>query len=468
MHEPATVDKLDDVLEILGQQPIPIYTQICLCYSVANASSHPAVVETLRNGLKRLSASFPWVTGQVVNEGACEGKAGIFKIKPLEDTPRLVVRDLRDDPSIPSMDVLQRATFPISMLDEAVLCPRKTVGGGNPDDSEPDSTPVFLLQVNFISGGLLLTFLGQHQAMDGMGQGHIMHLLSKACSNEPFTSEELASGNLVRHSLIPLLDESWEQGSELDHQIAKPAPLPPVCDDADSHSALTLPPKCTWTTFAFDMSSLNVLKSVATKSIPPSFSYISTDDALSAFVWQSVIRSRLPRFDPTTESTFARAIDVRRYLDIPQTYPGLIENMTYNTYTFQKLIEQPLGVIASQLRSGVDPKISHLGYSTRALGTALSRASDKSVISITASIDLPTDIMLSSWAKLNCCELEFGFGLGKPEAVRRPLFDPCESLVYLLPKTLDGEIVIAICLRDEDLERLKADKDFTKHARHIG
>ncbi|KAL1988700.1 hypothetical protein VTN96DRAFT_8400 [Rasamsonia emersonii] len=458
MHGPAIVEDLDDYLDVLGQQPLlNIYTQICFCFPVADASSNSAIINTLTNGLERLSASFPWLAGQVVNEGAGEGNSGVFKIKPLEKIPRLVVKDLRHDPSIPTMDALRRANFPFSMLDEIILAPRKTLPG---NESAADAAPVFLLQASFITGGLLLTFVGQHNAMDMTGQGQIIHLFSKACRNEPFTSDELSSGNLARHNLIPLLDDSYKPGSELARQMVKPSP---------SHPAPAPPPKCTWAYFTFPPTSLAALKSLATETITlPSGGYISTDDALSAFIWQSVIRARLPRLDPTAESTFARAVDVRRYLGIPQTYPGLVQNMTYHTYTLQKLVEEPLGAVASQLRSALDPKTSNLAYHTRALATFLDRTPDKNIISFTATLDLSADLMLSSWAKLNFYELDFNLGLGKPEAVRRPQFDPVESLIYLIPRTLDGEIAVAICLRDEDMERLRADEEFAKYARYIG
>ncbi|KAL1968670.1 hypothetical protein VTN77DRAFT_1496 [Rasamsonia byssochlamydoides] len=456
MHEPAIVKDLNDYhLDVLGQQPLlKIYTQICCCFSVADASSHSAIINTLTNGLERLSASFPWLAGKVVNEGSGEGNSGIFKIKPLEKIPRLVVKDLRHDPSIPTMDALRRANFPFSMLDETIIAPCKTLPGSS-DESASDSAPVFLLQANFITGGLLLTFVGQHNAMDMTGQGQIIHLFSKACRNEQFTSEELSSGNLARRNLIPLLDDSYKQGSELARQIVKPTPSHP-------------PPKCTWAYFTFHPTSLTALKSLATKTITLPSGYISTDDALSAFIWQSVIRARLPRLNPTAESTLARAVNVRHYLDISQTYPGLVQNMTYHTYTLQKLVEEPLGGVASQLRSALDPKTSNLGYNTRALATFLNRTPDKNIISFTATLDLSVDIMISSWAKLNCYELDFNLGLGKPEAVRRPQFEPVESLIYLMPRTLDGEIAVAICLRDEDMERLRADEEFAKYGRYIG
>lgn len=470
MNSPAIGKDLDDYqyLDFLGQLPsLNIYTQICLCFPVADAFSHSAIINTLTNGLERLSASFPWIAGQVVNEGSGARNSSIFKIKPLERTPRLVVKDLRHDSSVPTIDALRRANFPINMLDENIVAPRKTRPESS-DGSASDSTPVFLLQASFITGGLLLTFVGQHQTMDMTGQGQIIHLFSKACRNEQFTCEELSSGNLARRNLIPLLDDSYKQGSELVHQIVKPTRSHSVSNGTDGHPAPASPPKSTWTYFTFRPTSLAALKSLATKTITSSSGYISTDDALSAFIWQSVIRARLPRLDPTAESTFGRAVNVRHYLDISPTHPGLVLNMTYHTYTLQTLVEEPLGVVASQLRSALGPKTSNLGYNTRALATFLDRTPDKYIISFSATIDRSKDIMISSWANLNCYELDFNLGLGKPEAVRRPRFDPVESLIYLMPRTLDGEIAVAICLRDEDMERLKGDEEFAKYGKYIG
>ncbi len=114
------------------------YTQICFCSSVADTSSHSAIINALTSGLERLSASFPWLVGKVVNEGSGKGNSGVFKIKPLEKIPRLVVKDLRPDPSISTMDVLRQAKFPISMLDENIIAHRKTLPGSS-DESTSDS-----------------------------------------------------------------------------------------------------------------------------------------------------------------------------------------------------------------------------------------------------------------------------------------------------------------------------------------
>ena len=469
MDGPANEQRPDDCLDILGQQPglARLYTQICFCFSVSDACSHSVITNTLTNGLERLLASFPWLAGQVVNEGTGEGNTGIFKIMPWENSPRLLVKDRRHDPAIPTMDALKQANFPFSMLDESIIAPRKTLPG-SPDEPLSDPAPVFVLQATFITGGLLLTFVANHQTMDMTGQGQVIDLFSKACRNEQFTREELCTGNLARRSLIPFLDDSYEQGSELAYQVAKPTPSPSNPSDSNGHLASPPPLACTWAYFSFEPFSLAVLKALATGAIPLSSSYISTDDALSAFIWQSIMRARSSRISPTTEVTLARAVDVRRYLDIPPTYPGVVNNMTYHTYTLQKLLAEPLGGVTSQLRSALDLRTSNLGYRTRALATLLNRTGDKNDINVTATLDLSADIMLSSWAKLDCYELDFNLGLGKPESVRRPQFVPVESLIYLMPKRLDGEIAIAVCLRNEDMERLKADEEFTKYGKYIG
>jgi hypothetical protein len=468
MATPTVENELDVCLDIIGQQPgLNMYTQLSLCYSLPSSYSHSKIIDTLQNGLERLSTSFPWVAGQIVNEGSSEGNSGMFKIKPLKNIPILEVKDLRDNQSIPTMEAMRQANFPFTMLDESVVAPRNT-RPASPEELATDSIPVFLLQATFIVGGLVLTFLAQHQAMDMAGQGQIMKLLSSACRNENFASEDLLSGNLPRRDIIPVLDESYQPGPELKDQIVTPtSPLQQSPNSSNIHPA-SISTKTSSAYFAFSSESLSALKSVATATIHNTSEYISTDDALSAFMWKSVSRVRLHRLPPTDSSTFARAVDARRYLGIPQTYPGIIHNMTYHTYTLTQLDEQPLGAIASQLRSAVDPKTSKLAYNTRALATFLDRAPDKDVFSFTATLGTSSDIMLSSWSKEICYDLDFGLGLGKPEAVRRPRFAPKITLIYFMPKSLNGEVAVGIFSREEDIEKLRADEELMSYAKYIG
>ncbi|KAG0348956.1 hypothetical protein BG005_011235 [Podila minutissima] len=445
-------------VDILGQQPgLNIYTQLTLCYPVTDASLYPTVINTLNDGLEQLAAKVPWAAGEVVVEGASEGNSGMATINPMEELPRVVVNDLRNDASAPSMQTLSDADFPMSMLDENMLCPRNTLLG---TPGEPSSRPAFLVQATFVSGGLLLSFVGQHQVMDMIGQGTLMDLLNKACHHQEFTAKELDIVNVARENIIPLLDDSEKTG--LEHQGI----TPPISNDTSAPVATPpSPPPTTWASFSFNPISLASLKSIATETVPSGF--ISTDDALSALIWQSIIRARLARLSPTDNATFARAVDLRGILGVEAKYPGVVQNLTYNTLTLQQIVDEPLGVIASRLRSALDKDA--LGRHTRAFATRLHQTQDKkTAVSDVAHLNLSADLMLSSWSKVDCWGLDFNMGLGKPEAVRRPKFSPFASLMYLMPKAPNGEVLAAICLTDEDMDRLKADKEFIKFGRFIG
>ncbi|KAL4925143.1 uncharacterized protein BDV17DRAFT_294697 [Aspergillus undulatus] len=415
----ASTGALGIPLDVFGQATfLQIYTQLCLAYPVADPASHTTIISTLQKGLERLSKSFPWTAGQVINERASGDNTGVFKIKSFQRSATLVVNDLSNDSSIPTMDVLKKANFPMSLLDESIIAPRRTLPG-SPDEAGLPS-PVLMLQATFIARGLLLTIISQHATMDIIGQGQLMGLLSKACHDEPFTEEEIRAGNLDRRNLIPLL-EDYQPGPEISHLIIKTPPT--------------------------TIGSLASLKSLATATKPPSVPFISTDDALCALTWQAVTRARLPRLTPNTKPTFGRALDARPYMDtIPDTYAGLI---------FSCVSTSPLGITSANLRTTLHPEVSNTQHIVRATATVLSRSADRDLIGPTASIDTSTDITTSSWAKINAYSLDFNLGLGAPLAVRRPRFTPVEGLIYFLPKALDGEMGVAMCLRDEDLEQLK-------------
>ncbi|CAM1503534.1 Fc.00g011250.m01.CDS01 [Cosmosporella sp. VM-42] len=422
-----------------------------------------AIVDRLAKDLERLSTSLPWVAGQIVNEGASEGNTGVFKIKAFEKSPRLDVKDLRDDPSAPTMNALRSAKFPISMLDEDVVTNRRTLPGG-PGYSSTAPEPVLVLQVTFIVGGLLLSINGHHATMDMTGQGEVIRLLSVACRREEFTSEEVSTGNFARDTVIPFLDDSWKPGPEFEYQIVKAptTPAPEVTPQPQPN-----PAKARWANFSFSIESLASLKATALQSIPPGTSFVSTDDALSAFQWQSITRVRFSRCSPDTKTTSPVQWTFRQQVGAPKAYPGFLQNMTYNRCTFEQLVNEPLGAAAARLRSWLDPK--DLRFHAQATAAFLSRTPDKRVFSVNAKLNPPVDVSLSSWVKVDYCyDLDFGLGLGNPESVRRPQFTPLESLLYLLPKAPDGEIAVAACLREEDMERLRKDEEFMKYGKFIG
>ena len=483
MRVPELTPELNEHLDILGQQSIllKLYTQLTFCFPNTGSSNDEAVVQKLRRGLESLSEAFAWVAGQVVVNKATGDKDPQYKIRPYQRTPPFVIKDLRNDETMPSMTDLEQAQYPMSMLDEGVIAARTTLPT---DFTSSEANPCFSVQATFIKGGLLLTFNGQHATMDMVGQGEVIHALSRKCRGESFTEEELRIGNMPRKDLVPLLHDSYKRGPELDYQIARPAPTNPPPSGTPDHPgpptpSLMQPVTCTWAYFHFSSSSLTTIKSLATRSLPPNTPFISTDDALSAFLWQSIIRIRLPHLNLTStqETTMTRAVDVRPYLSIPPTYPGLMQNLTYHTLPVTHLVNSPLGGVAALLRSKVDMHAStySLAYDTRSLATYFARATplERSKISFTATLDCSQDLMISSWSKLGAYinECDFGLGLGRPVAVRRPRFVGVEGLIYLMPRDreeLGGGMAVAVCLSERDMDALRDDVEFGKLARYVG
>jgi trichothecene 3-O-acetyltransferase len=469
----TTTMPADLELDMLGQQPLllRIYTQICHCYPLSDTSpaSQARIVATLTAGLERLADAFPWVAGEVVNSAAAEDDTGVFCIRPLDLAPQLVVKDQTKDDGL-TWAALEAAGFPMHMLDEGNFAPVATY------TMDPVSR-VFAVQATFIPGGLILVFAGQHGALDMVGLGNVISWLSRACVGGTFSKEELEAANRSRHDTIPLLSEEEVAGLKPDilaSQIMKKQESQPA---ESSQEQPPPPPTLTWATFTFTPSTLAALKASATSTLPQgaagSQGFITTDDALTALIWSAATRARLPRLTstspPTTISSFARAVNIRPYFNLPHAYAGLFQNMTYHKVPIDTLASPSgLGAVAGNLRAALDPETTDITLRTRALATFMKNTKDKAVVSFTADMDLSAGFMLSSWARVDSYELDFGLGLGKPASVRRPQFTPVESLGYLLPRAGNGDMSIAICLREEDMAALRKDEEWVKYACYIG
>lgn len=467
---------LDMDIDLMGAQPalFKLYTQLAFIFPLSESTSHAQVTSIVTSGLEKLAQRFPWVAGQIVNTNPDDPKAAPhYKIQPYKPIPQLLVRDYTSDAEIPSLSQMREREFPMEMLSEHVWapCPTLAAVGFDPKKSSGNSdqpAPVMLTQVSFIRGGLVLCVNMQHNVCDMMGQAAVLGWLSKACRGEQFTEEEIEFGNMSRIDVVPLIkDDGWMPGPELQNQLFPP--LPAVLKEPDTVESAA-PSKCTWTYFDFSASSLESLKHVAIATLPPGFAgFVSTDDALSAFIFFSILHARQSRLRPDASVTFARAVDARRYLNVHPNYPGILQNMAYTRYSLDSLLSTPLGHIAARMRQAVDPKTSDVAYRTRSLVTFLAQSPDNAAkTSPTATLDMNVDIALSSWTKVPAYKWDFGFGLGPPVAVRRPRFVPVESLMYLMPKSRQGSIAVAMCLREDDLTCLMRDDEWKRIARYVG
>ncbi|KAL1597196.1 hypothetical protein SLS60_008778 [Paraconiothyrium brasiliense] len=441
-------------LDIFGNNPRlnQLYTQLCFCFQLPHWSqSNDNIITHIQRGLDVLTSSFPWVAGQVIH-----ANDGNFTIVPLVKTPQLLVQDRSKQ--LPTFEEYRNAGFPFKWLNEKDIASHSTL-----PDVRTEPAPVLALQATFIRGGVFLTFSAQHNCMDMAGQCQMIRLFAKACHEAVyFTDEELTIGNLPRKHIIPLLDDLPKTSEEV---IAKePNNDSSQAPDAESEA------EAAWSYFLFSCTALLTLKLRAQKDIHTTF--VSTDDTLCAFIWKQVTKARLNRLQDmstSTQSTFERQVDVRRHLGLPTTYTGNAVYKTSTTRSVENVLHKSLGYLASELRASLSPT-PDLGYSARKAATMLHqqlRANKPDVVTVTRAKLPAMDIKMSSWAKEDCYNFDFGGALGKPEAVRRPNFEGWEGLAYLMPKSRDGEIAVAVCLRDEDLRILQADEEFGRFVRYV-
>jgi hypothetical protein len=472
---------LDLDLDAIGAQPslFKLYTQLAFMFSLPDEVSQSKFTSVISSGSERLSSAFPWVTGQVQNINPDPSAPPTYRIRSLESTPHLRVKNYTKDEFIATFEQMENAGFPMSMMDEKIWAPCPTLESLgfdllSPSGDSNDPAPVLLLQVSFVRGGVVLCVNMQHNVCDMLGQASVIEWLSKACRGEGFTDEEISIGNMSRIEVVQPVEESgWKLEEELANQLF---PTEYLAETASAHETV-IPErptslKCSWVYFIFSKTSLDKLRIEAGSTTPVDFTgFVSTDDALSAFIFQQVLRIRSVRLSSELDRnvTFARAVDARRYLAVSPKYPGILQNMTYTSYPLRTLLETPLGHVAATMRSQIEPETCDIAHRTRSLITYLSQSpKNASRVSFTATLKTDADIMLSSWTKVPAYKYDFGKDFGTPVSVRRPGFAPVESLMYLMPKDALGGVAAAICLRADDLQRLKEDRVWRGFATYLG
>ncbi|KAL8727008.1 MAG: hypothetical protein Q9181_005853 [Wetmoreana brouardii] len=446
-------------LSVLDQLPfMSTYTQMLLCFPVAAASDRSKIVSILQQATANILQAIPSLAGQVQNLKDGESpipSSGIFRVVPYThpDGSALRVRYLDD---FPPYDDLRDAKAPASMLDANVLAPMK----GFPDHyTNADVIPAFIVQANFIPRGLLLCFSGMHHLMDGTGLGQVISMFAALCRGEAIPAKSLESANLDRTKLPVSLNP--DQPAMLHPEMAAKK-----YDEAQKEEANPSPPSL-WSYLTIPSSKVAELKAEASHN--PSFEipYVTTNDALTAWIWRAVSKAREPNIDTLKETVLLRAINGRRVLSPPLrgTYIGNCVACARNKLTCKVLTkETSFWKLAQAVRKATIDINDHY---IRSLATLIESEPDKH--KITFVIDAPDrDLMVSSWASLPLWD-DFGYVLGgKPEFVRRPTGTPWPGVCYIMPQRPDGGMDLLVSLREDEMERLRGDEEVKGVAKFIG
>lgn len=294
------------------------YLRYVFPFQLAENYNLDEVSTILKTGYNALKQRIPVVACEAVPDTDSE-QAGVLKLQRLanSDNEDFVVKDLRDSNTFPHhYSSLKDKAFPVSAFDGDILC-RRSVW-----PSPGQKLPTSLVQANFIRGGLILTWCILHM----VGDGKSFYIWTKVWADEccraytqtPEAQTPVTLPEAIWHDRERIMNPSGRNTGLLkDHPeytllLFTPTGVPPKL----------LSPTHRGQIFYFSPAALKALKAEAAPdraTVSSDQSWISTNDALSALLWRTLmaVQSPLETLDGDPVSVLSIAIDGRQRTDPP-------------------------------------------------------------------------------------------------------------------------------------------------------
>jgi trichothecene 3-O-acetyltransferase len=431
------------------------YTLVLLGFPHRPGKPRDEVMALLDSSAKKLLEAYPFLAGQVVVRGRTTTSSGKYEIIPYPPhqigTP---VRRKDCTELCPSYQEILEADAPFSMLDGSILCPMRGMGFAYEAGTE---LPVFIVQANFVKGGIILCFGSMHNALDMNGQGIVLRMFAQAGRGESFDPKVVEIGNRDADIIFPLLGPDEKM---LPHEnMRRPSTLTP----SGPLPSVSAP----WTYWRFPAKKLEELKKTASSGR----TWVSTNDAITAFFVQRLTAARVAagRLPPTEDVHLYRAVDGRSALRPPvdPAYLGHLVVVAETSWDHaQAAVDSTLADVAVEVRDSLKQVDD---YFVRSLATLIDSMEDKSTIFYGVNSKVGRDFLISSWAQLHwLATCDFGPGLGNPDFVRRANLEEVPILAYIMPKDNKGNMHLAASLFPGDFDLLVKDEQWRKYTDLVG
>jgi trichothecene 3-O-acetyltransferase len=473
----------------------PLYHAIIYGFP-CEESQRDRALEVLQGGFTRLLKSRPYMGGDIVRDDSPDVRPGSLKLV-VPDPPadlQLAVVDLSSPESgwKHSYDEVREAGMPLSWLDPALVAPYTT--------GIASTTKVLMGQVNWIPGGCLFTMYIAHALTDAWGGAMVVQYWAQECRefqgiSTPSPLDALPESNgrhpalheipsspetfdrlKGRPELWKLLGLHWEENLT----VAKDAVSLPTTIPA---AAVAIPGMRTCI-FSFTPEACSRLKADAKPSSKGG--WISTQDALVALIWRSVMRARLSEAakpgtatngvsngtaSATRQNSIVSVAIEGRSLCKPKVPYSIINNVVYCCMTEMPVTtildpdpsKNTLSNLALAVRSNIEAFKSDpvLVNDTNQLAASIP---DVGKLSIAFKDFLGYDLITTSWIDAPFYQgVDFGPPLGKPDFMRLPK-GQFSGICSLQPRKANGDIEAFISLNEEEMERFFKDEEFKKYA----
>ncbi|KAL4901849.1 transferase family-domain-containing protein [Aspergillus multicolor] len=453
------------------------YIKVLLVFDGASSASpaQQSVTQTLQEGLDKLVKKVPWLSGRVFSAQGNKGLETRYEEggRPLLLDKGAVTATATDGTPAQVWPVLESAFedgAPVFAASVFRFAPSPVPGdhaGENP------------------SQGIGLCVCMHHSAVDATGFTEIIKLWAENVKNRsvafPSGPEVTPRHVQLSEALSPDLQDFRSTTPSRESLLAQhpeystTPPAPPTA----FHSHSLFPP-CTSKPFTISINWLNTLKELLQKHTstkkPP-----STNTLLCALLWTTITRARSRR-DPSllskTTSRLVTAVNGRSRLELkePNEHAYLGNTVLY------ALTPYPAADLASST-SDADPEPDV--YPRRALAAICDRISEaqgpctinrrhiagvyalhENVSPVFPGWDLfgSRDVVVTSWADQDLYGVDFGEGLGSPNAVKFPATEKgpfADGVVAVLPRQRgEGEaerIEVLVMLREDDMAALEGD-----------
>ncbi|KAK6086001.1 enoyl-CoA hydratase/isomerase family [Seiridium cupressi] len=455
-----------------------------ICLELAADYDADQIASILRTAWASFKARTPLVGVEAVPLGTDVKPAGLLKLQAYGDgeVEEFLVKDHRNDDTIPSFAQLKAQGFPNASMNSEKLCLRGR--GGEWPTFGVDRLATNMMQANLINGGLLLNHLCFHAFGDGTSMWKLLELFAEDVRRAQGLAIERPAeipiedrAKLVRSTGKNVSANFAAEHTEFIHLPFTPDGLPDGLTKARHHAHVyrfspeaikSLKEECA-------PANVRVLKDQIPQDQLPKF--ISTNDALTALLWKSIQRAEhadhSTHVGKPTPSVVMVSMDTRRRAHVP-VHPHTLGNIVgyaAAALPVSKLLSNEHTSLAD-LAVSVRLSVSKCGNTYfDEIAHYVENMDDVHRLAGTAFLDMPgNNVLQSSWSEFDYYGIEWGPAFGdKIKAVRFPAGGVCAGFQIIMPSppnTPSGTVEVLVDVSDEGWPRLLRDETWNTYAQN--
>ncbi|KAF9874564.1 hypothetical protein CkaCkLH20_08127 [Colletotrichum karsti] len=428
-----------------------------------------AVTELFRRSLQATKERFPTLACEAVPDPDAR-QANALKLQKITDNEiePVIINDLRHSTTFTTTFAdLKVKNFPVSSFPARIFtrCPIWPAPG--------QRVPITTVQINFIRGGLILNWNLFHLVGDGQAFYNWIRVWAEETRRaqgldipDPVCyPDRIFTDRQIAHKQPQTLPNG-KAGRLEDHPEYKI-----VTDPATQLAKIATTDGHVGQIFYLSAESLQLLKRDAQPQTGDG-SYVSTNDALSALIWRSVMAAQfdVSELDGSEISVYNIAIDGRGRSQ-PPIHPqamGSFLGFIQVELPIKKILETDnLAVLAHLIRKAVTAMDKNFsGSFINDVVQLVNNQNDLGVLIPTSFLDVPgRNCAQTSWEKFKMYDLDWGHVLGgKIAAIRSPSCGILNGMQIMYPQHPDGGREMLVGIYEKRLEKLCCDPVWTRYA----